>query len=143
MVALGLQRSQEAGPLLVLWEQPGQPWVREAQGHHPSGAGRAAIRHAEEYRVQGRKNMRWSRGRILCACVCVCVYVGGGPNFECRFFFHLFIRLLLNKYLPFSRHCVKKQSVTAATHKLRTQASEQGMMVVESWLFPERITGKN
>ena len=77
-------------------------------------------------------------------CVCVCVRLGGGgPDFVHGLFFHLFIQLLLNKYLSFSRHCVKKQSVTTVSHKLRAQASDHDMRVVESWLFPERITGKN
>lgn len=99
-VALGLQRSQEsistADSLGIARANTG--WVREAQSHHPSRAGRAEIGHEEERRIQGRKEMRWPRGRILHVCVC-----WGCPNFELELF-HLFIQLLSNKYL-WSTYC--------------------------------------
>lgn len=78
MVALGLQRSQEASfiadPLGAARATAG--WVKEAQGHHPSGTGRAAsgVQRSVGYRV-GRT--RSGPQAEFCVRVRVC-QAGGG-----------------------------------------------------------------
>lgn len=133
-VAPGLQRSQEA---ISTAESLGAArvavgWVREAQSHPPSRAGRAEIKSAEKHRVWPRKEMRWLGGKILC-------WgwgwgTGGIPNFE-RELFRLFIQLLSNTYLWRTYYCLdtaRKQSVASVINKHRAQASEPDMPAVES-----------
>lgn len=69
------------------------------------------------YRV-GRK--RGGPEAEFCVCECVCWGRERCPNSKHGLFFHLFLQLLINKYLPFPRHCVTRPINSG--HRLLSQA---------------------